>query len=834
MKHTSALVDADYVDESHIDTFVAALQSDELIGHDHLAAPSPTTHPSTPLPQSPRIRKVSALSDFAPINLKVKRRRKREDHSHRKQDWLFLVVRWPLLFFIFAIIAAQFGLYILIRQLVNTKEWLTAWRGRKGQLRRRLRAARTYEEWKEAALTLDKYLDFHEWKEVDEDPFYDWKLVKKVDRSLRILREKNDAHGLLGVLETCIRTNFAAVESARLYSETFLGTKNLIESYYNEQEKALQFICETPDLSIEEKKRFFKSASTNLGTSALCLSGGASFGYYHFGVVKAFLEAGLLPRVIAGTSAGGLIAALVCTRTDVELKELLVPELAHKLTACEEPLNVWIKRFWRTGARFDSVAWARKCTFFTRGSMTFREAYLRTGRILNVSVIPADRHSPTKLLNYVTAPDTIIWTALLASAAVPGILNPVVLMQKLKDGRIIPWNWGSKFKDGSLRVDIPVQALNLYFNVTHPVVSQVNPHVHLFFFAPRGSAGKPVAHRKGKGWRGNFLLSAAEQWLKLELTKNFKVIRDLELLPQLLGQDWSSVFLQRFDGAVTIWPKTRLLDWLRILSDPDPAELERMIRVGEIVTWPKLHMIENRYRIEKQIMLGRQVVRKAMQRVRSNPTPSETGAVIANGVDLPEPVTGTRLPVVPFSNEPLSEDTDAEKAFTTNGTAWYFRRGRPAPTVNSESRAPTPYEAEYTNATDPLRSPVLRHKWASDLLNRGTFKTQGYGMGDRPATPDPPPPIHSPTAKQASTSSQPNFLTRFRPRSLSALSIPFPTSHRLTKENGTKENKPSEVAQTWSSDSSTEDDISIDDPKPRSSSLLPNVTRLDSDSGESD
>lgn len=175
-----------------------------------------------------------------------------------------------------------------------------------------------------------------------------------------------------------------------------------------------------------------------------------------------------------------------------------------------------------------------------------------------MSVIPADRHScvfeplnlfissnrifsPTKLLNYLTAPDTVIWSALLASAAVPGILNPVVLMQKLKDGSVVPWNWGSKFKDGSLRVDIPIQSLNLYFNgwslvnlclmlilmssvVTHPVVSQVNPHVHLFFFAPRGSAGKPVATRKSKGWRGNFLLSAAEQWLKLELTKNFKVI----------------------------------------------------------------------------------------------------------------------------------------------------------------------------------------------------------------------------------------------------------------------------------------------------------------------
>ena len=77
---------------------------------------------------------------------------------------------------------------------------------------------------------------------------------------------------------------------------------------------------------------------------------------------------------------------------------------------------------------------------------------------------PADRHSPTKLLNYLTAPDTVIWTALMASAAVPWILNPVVLMEKARDGKLVPWNWGSKFKDGSLRVDIPLQSLNHYFN----------------------------------------------------------------------------------------------------------------------------------------------------------------------------------------------------------------------------------------------------------------------------------------------------------------------------------------------------------------------------------
>jgi predicted acylesterase/phospholipase RssA len=84
----------------------------------------------------------------------------------------------------------------------------------------------------------------------------------------------------------------------------------------------------------------------------------------HFGVVKAFLDANLMPRVITGTSAGGLIAALVCTRTDAELQRLLVPELANRITACEEPIRVWFKRFWATGARFDSVLWARKVGIF--------------------------------------------------------------------------------------------------------------------------------------------------------------------------------------------------------------------------------------------------------------------------------------------------------------------------------------------------------------------------------------------------------------------------------------------------------------------------------------
>lgn len=41
------------------------------------------------------------------------------------------------------------------------------------------------------------------------------------------------------------------------------------------------------------------------------------------------------------------------------------------------------------------------------------------------------------------------------------------------------------------------------------------------------------------------------------MREDAQVIRDLELLPELGGQNWSAVFLQKFEGTVTIWPKSR-------------------------------------------------------------------------------------------------------------------------------------------------------------------------------------------------------------------------------------------------------------------------------------
>jgi predicted acylesterase/phospholipase RssA len=172
---------------------------------------------------------------------------------------------------------------------------------------------------------------------------------------------------------------------------------------------------------MEDKRLAFRLYSKNYGRSAFCLSGGAGFGYFHLGVIRALLDQNLLPSIITGTSAGSLMGAIVCTRTDKELRQVLVPDLAQRIKISHDSWTKKLKRYATTGAIFDSEQWCRDAMWFTRGSLTFKEAYERTGRTFNISVVPYDEHSPSKLLNYITAPNCVIWSAVLASAAIPGV-----------------------------------------------------------------------------------------------------------------------------------------------------------------------------------------------------------------------------------------------------------------------------------------------------------------------------------------------------------------------------------------------------------------------------
>jgi hypothetical protein len=41
----------------------------------------------------------------------------------------------------------------------------------------------SWQEWKDRAAALDEFMGFNAWKEVQEDPYYDWRLVRKVNYS---------------------------------------------------------------------------------------------------------------------------------------------------------------------------------------------------------------------------------------------------------------------------------------------------------------------------------------------------------------------------------------------------------------------------------------------------------------------------------------------------------------------------------------------------------------------------------------------------------------------------------------------------------------------------
>lgn len=647
--------DRDYVNEDHISSFAKALaweEQYEILENEKSGASSDKEFQdtatirkeaeeiddlgaeelSTALNGMHKPDLISSKSDWWPINTsksipktKIRKKSKKssvnEGQSKMTNEFRssasYTMLRWPILIFILCWISLLCFMYIIVRAYVALLEYFLTWVGKRKELRNKLRASRNYGEWVQNALVLDRFLNLDKWSENPKFSYYDYKTVELTISKLASLREEGRDNDLMVILQGCIKKNFAGIENRQLYSHRYYGTKYLVEKYIDEVIVCIDKVIESQQINFNDKRRFFRTVLKNYGKTALCLSGGACFTYTHFGIVKALLDNDLLPSIISGTSGGGLIAALSCTRTDDELKKLLVPELARKITACEDPWYVWIPRWWKTGARFDSLEWARKANFFTRGSTTFYESFKRTGRRLNISTVPSNPHSPVILCNNITSPNCIIWSSLLASSAVPGILNPVVLLMKdLKTDRVVPFSLGSKWRDGSLRTDIPIDALNTYYNVNFSIVSQVNPHILLFFFAPKGTVGRPVAIPRRKthkekyaSLRGGFIATALEQLFKLEITKWLQMVKSLDLLPHLLEQDWLNIWLQRFSGSITIWPRNRLKDFWYILSDPTEERLAEMLSKGERAMFPRILFVKHRLSIEKAIEKGRKLTK---------------------------------------------------------------------------------------------------------------------------------------------------------------------------------------------------------------------------------
>ena len=114
-----------------------------------------------------------------------------------------------------------------------------------------------------------------------------------------------------------------------------------------------------------------------------------------------------------------------------------------------------MKGVWKTGNMFLTEDWNELLQWFTNGDMTFEEAYQRTGRVFCITLSSTSKKAPPVLLNHLSAPNVVIASAVMASAAVPGFIPPVKL--RCKDSKGVVRDYGKKgevFFDGSIKSDV--------------------------------------------------------------------------------------------------------------------------------------------------------------------------------------------------------------------------------------------------------------------------------------------------------------------------------------------------------------------------------------------
>jgi hypothetical protein len=139
---------------------------------------------------------------------------------------------------------------------------------------------------------------------------------------MKHLRQQNNVRTLSHCLRQDLIKNIGGISDPNLYNRCHFGTKRLIEKYHNEVIKCIKLIYYSKNnkLTLQQKLTFFAETRHSFGHTALLLSGGATFGKFHLGLLKVLHEQDLMPRTICGSSVGSLVAAGLCARPYEELE----------------------------------------------------------------------------------------------------------------------------------------------------------------------------------------------------------------------------------------------------------------------------------------------------------------------------------------------------------------------------------------------------------------------------------------------------------------------------------------------------------------------------------
>ncbi|KAM0951063.1 putative triacylglycerol lipase [Dioscorea sansibarensis] len=458
--------------------------------------------------------------------------------------------------------------------------------------RNMMRSALTYEEWSHAAKMFDKLSP-----RMNDADLYDEELVRNKLSGLRHRREQGSLRDIVFYMRADLLRNLGNMCNPQLHKGR-PQVPRLIKEYIDEVSMQLKMVCDSDsdELLLEEKLAFMHETRHAFGRTALLLSGGASLGAFHIGVVKTLVEHKLLPRIIAGSSVGSIMCSVVATRSWPEL-ESFFEDSWHSLQFFDQMGGIFavVRRVVTHGAVHDIRQLQRLLRHLT-SNLTFQEAYDMTGRILGITVCSPRKHEPPRCLNYLTSPHVVIWSAVAASCAFPGLFEAQELMAKDRFGEIVPYHapfsagheeenglFARRWRDGSLESDLPMMQLKELFNVNHFIVSQANPHI-----APLLRL-KELVRAKG----GNFaakLAHLAEMEVKHRCNQVLELGFPLGGIAKLFAQDW--------EGDVTVVMPATLAQYSKIIQNPSYPELQKAANQGRKCTWEKLSAVKANCAIE--------------------------------------------------------------------------------------------------------------------------------------------------------------------------------------------------------------------------------------------
>jgi TAG lipase / lysophosphatidylethanolamine acyltransferase len=520
---------------------------------------------------------------------------------------------------------------------IFTLSWIrqrTAIRAAVRDLQNASTSAKTYEQWLAIQAEIDRLLGLDTWRRQNDSRYYDWFKISVQKREIERCQVTGDILGLCGLLRMHPVRNLYNILSPRLYTKAHAGTKILIEDYIRQVSRCISELAAISGtqagFNSQTKMELFHDTSHAFGRSTLVLQGGSAFSMCHLGVVKALHLRGLLPRIITGTATGALVAALVGVHTDDELLGVLTGKAIdlssfqrsrtrRRKLADDAPAGTkWLQavrrrsaRFLRTGHIFN-IRVLEECAQDNLGDITFEEAFAKTSRVLNVTVALPNEVGIPQLLNHITVPHVLIWSAVVASTATSKTFYaPVQLYCKNETGSTEPFvateyysntsKWRRSANRGRAELqEAPLKRIGELFNVNHFIISQTRPYLSPFVRAEQNYVG-----------HSTFL----NMLIRLLSGEVFHMMNQLNLIGWLptplcrLLMDETIPSNSRW-AKISLTPDLTFRDLLALFDTPTEHLLDEWIIRGERSVWPAVPELRVRCGIEFELERAYESVRR--------------------------------------------------------------------------------------------------------------------------------------------------------------------------------------------------------------------------------